>query len=595
MSGPDAHVLLGLVHCLCDDIAAVFPSLSRCLHHDKGYILRRVQAEGLSFLTTSLPKMGKVFDQWLRDETATLDFSSCYFAPKFLSGVKDLISRTDVRDSDRAHLYRWMRQLAFCFYKLEVPFDSGDLRVAYDAFIERDKELEKTDCEISPFESGEAAYILGQVFEDYNPHPLYPKHGPGSVATREVGDDKWCFRRHYRSIHRRFPMYDYFVPTLSGWRSDTAHFVTWYKSLVRLDSPTSRVVAVPKDSRGPRLISEEPLELQFMQQGYSARLVAHLERHRRTSGFVNFASQDINRNLALQSSRTGEMATIDLADASDRVSDYLVYLLFPEEMYRDLRALRSRRTDLPDGRTVTLQKFAAMGSAICFPIEAAVFWALSKGAIRKVTKGGDGDVYVYGDDIIVPREHCIAVCDELERFGLRVNRSKTYHTGFFRESCGIDAWKGYIITPSRIRQFPPSRPSQVGSLSNWVAVSNTLRENSFRKAADYIVQHVESVLSVPWNLSSAPLSFIDSEMSHSETRALNSKFRSRWNPILSRHELKVPSISQVRRLSTLRGWERLHRNLLCSPRDPNHWTPRRAVSLTTSWFSDHEAYERKGT
>jgi hypothetical protein len=56
---------------------------------------------------------------------------------------------------------------------------------------------------------------------------------------------------------------------------------------------------------------------------------------------------------------------------------------------------------------------------------------------------------VFGDDIIVPSECAEFVIDDLESFGLLVNRTKSFWRGAFRESCGVDAYNGVDVTPVR--------------------------------------------------------------------------------------------------------------------------------------------------
>lgn len=591
MLGPDAQVLLELALNLCDDLAVWFPTLAGGLQRDKRYIANRVGSEGLSFLTKGLPKFGKAFDNWLRDESLASAYAPEAFAPTFLSGVKDLISGTRISDSDRAVVYCWVRQLSYLFYKLEVPYSVAQLTESFAQFEQRNQSLEDSDA-FSPFETGEAARYLGSAMEGFSCSPLTPKHGPGAVATGEVGEEKWAFKRHYASAHHVYPWYEYFVPCLRVWSSDPSYALTWYKSLERLPFPEARMIAVPKDSRGPRLISEEPLEIQYLQQGLLNRLVPFCERESRaTRGFVNFTNQEINGDLALQASKTGEWATIDLADASDRVSDYLVYLLFPGSIYRHLHALRSHYTILPTGKKVRLNMFAPMGSAICFPIQALTFWALCKGAIHKSAATGDSRVYVYGDDIIVPNDKYSVVCEGLEAVGLRVNHSKSYHTGFFRESCGVEAWKGHIVTPLRLKHLPPSRRNDVKGLSNWIAIHNGLLSRSYNLTSARLRTAVEQVVKVPWNIHGTPLSFQDSDLLSDELELRNAKFPRRWNPKWHRWESKFPVVRQGHENSCLSDWCRLHRDLLMMPRDPDRWQRRNAVSLETKWIGHRSVIE----
>lgn len=585
MYGPDAPQSVELALRLFDDIATMYPSLSSSVKRDKAYVQRRVAHEGIQFLLKTMPAVGRIFDMWLKDESGTLDFSTAYVAPAFLQGVCELIKASDTELHDRATLVRFIRQLSYLNYKVEVPYTNAQLESAYNAFVERDEDLESSDAQINWWNLHQAAEILGEVLGSFDRTGISPRHGPGAVATGEVGDDKWRFRRIFRSVHRRFPWYEFFVPSLSSWSSDPQRFALWYKSLEVHQFPTARVVAVPKDSRGPRLISEEPLELQFLQQGYFRCLTSHVERHRLTSGFVNFTKQEVNQQLALAGSRTGEWATLDLSDASDRVSDTLVYLLYPERVYKDLRALRSHQTILPDGRVVKLRKFAPMGSAVCFPVMALTIWSLAKAAMASATGCSDGLCYVYGDDIVVPSDMAEIVCSGLTMAGLLVNQAKSYCTGSFRESCGVDAWHGYNVTPARLRHFAPSTPLCFEALTNWVACGNLLRASGWEESATYVKSVVDSVIHLPWNIHGSSLSHVDSSLSCTDVRVLNAEFSHRCNPKLQRLEVRAPCLRAVVKRAKVKGYERLHRNLVVRPRNPNTWQPRRAVRLKWAWLT----------
>jgi hypothetical protein len=58
---------------------------------------------------------------------------------------------------------------------------------------------------------------------------------------------------------------------------------------------------------------------------------------------------------------------------------------------------------------------------------------------------------VFGDDIAVHSRYFDAVCSGLEIHNLKVNRVKSFSKGNFRESCGLDAFKGVDVTPLRLR------------------------------------------------------------------------------------------------------------------------------------------------
>jgi hypothetical protein len=122
-----------------------------------------------------------------------------------------------------------------------------------------------------------------------------------------------------------------------------------------------------------------------------------------------------------------------------------------------------------------LAKFASMGSALTFPIEAMVFSTVVFMAIASAEAeyGSEGQralvdtdlimrhrsgVRVYGDDIVVPVRFVHRVVEYLEAFGFRVNSNKSFWTGKFRESCGKEFYDGHDVSVVRVRREFPSRP-----------------------------------------------------------------------------------------------------------------------------------------
>jgi hypothetical protein len=280
------------------------------------------------------------------------------------------------------------------------------------------------------------------------------------VATGEVLNSKYVFQRKYQRLHQEYPYYEYFSPSLGKLSFESG----WYQKLQPSINPTAKVVLVPKDSRGPRLISMEPLEIQWIQQGLSKKFVKRVERHALTRGFVNFTDQTINRALAREASERGHLATLDLKAASDRVPLKLVEYLFPEDLFKAMMACRSTCTTLPSGEVLPLYKFAPMGSALCFPVMATTLWALTQSILsldpddldereelHALPRSPRLATFVYGDDLIVPTDAASRVFAELPHYGLKLNEQKSYTTGFFRESCGMDAYFGDQVTPVRLR------------------------------------------------------------------------------------------------------------------------------------------------
>ena len=225
----------------------------------------------------------------------------------------------------------------------------------------------------------------------------------------------------------------------------------------------------------------------FIQQGVARHLMSYIERHPYTRGHVNFVDQTINGALALESSLSKRWATIDLSDASDRVSVQLVKYLFPREVSTKWLALRSTATRLPSGAVLRLNKFAPMGSALCFPVESLTFWALAVGYVWERTRDlhrALESVYVYGDDIIIADEYTQGVIETLEGGCLKVNRDKSFSGNCaFRESCGIEAVNGFDVTPLRLRALPPQRPSDGPAIASWLQYASNAAVIAPRRSA----------------------------------------------------------------------------------------------------------------
>lgn len=264
------------------------------------------------------------------------------------------------------------------------------------------------------------------------------------------------------------------------------------QALPVLEAGTAKVVLVPKDSRGPRLISCEPLNYQWIQQGLGRKLMSYLESHPYTRGHVNFVDQTINQRLALQASADRNWVTLDMKEASDRVSLHLVRTLFDGlPILEALEATRTPETKLPDGRLVRMNKFAPMGSALCFPIESFVFYALCVGVLQAYgcypCRDARSRVFVYGDDLVVRREDYAMIMQHLPAVGLLFNSGKCCTEGFFRESCGVDAYLGFNVTPVKIRTVWSLKCKRTpDELSSYIAYANVFDDRSYYATSEFI-------------------------------------------------------------------------------------------------------------
>lgn len=511
---------------------------------DEDRVRNRVSAEGLPFLTVGLPQLARAVDYALSSGTPlqTPGFRKPKGSqlPSFLGWLFEKVFNSDGTerlDSCPVAL-RYLRQLLNVYKKLELPYADKLNREVAEKFISTDAGLYNDQAPSSFVRAvvREARKIVARVVGRVDPYGILPRHGPGAVATGEKGSDKSLFRDLYATLETGGYSYTEYFSLASA---SCDRYGLWGSSLRPQASGTAKVVLVPKDSRGPRLISMEPLGLQWIQQGQMRLLVETIESHKLTRGQVNFTDQTVNGHLALSSSLDQRFVTLDLKDASDRVGLNLVQMLFPDNWVVALEASRSTSTRLPDGREVVLNKFAPMGSANCFPVMALTLWAM---AVAGITLRGEGSrrtaaqsVYVYGDDIICRREDYPTVRQCLEEVGLRLSPNKCCTAGFFRESCGVDAHKGVNVTPVRISASLTS-PNAPNRLASYIAYSNALHLGGYTQAAALIEEWVQAEWAIPYTgEATTGLLFVRPD---EDIRALNRKrgIRTRFSSTLHRYE-----------------------------------------------------------
>lgn len=582
----DAHAcaVLSASTLLDDPLSITSP---KNLKKDTLLVQERTNREGLSFLTKTLPSLGKALLSGLKDNQFPTGFRGFKLdssgRPLFLGAYLELIFDEMTHPDTRSKAVKHVLQVTMMFYKLQTGYSDVASKAVLDRFDLVERELSDVcidECNAVKV----AAHVIGRVFEGLDPKKIYPKHGPGAVATGEKLWEKWDFKRLYNSIHQYYPYYEYFC---TGSTDELLDRVSWYKSLERLYEGRAKVVLVHKDSRGPRLISSEPLEFQYIQQGLSREIVSRLENHPLTRGFVNFEKQSVNASIALSSSIDGKYATLDLKDASDRVSMALVRRLFKEspDLLRAIEACRTTSTLLPDGRVVEFKKHAPMGSALCFPVMSVVLWSLAVGAVRQLEpfEAARNSVYVYGDDVIVPTEYAEAVISTLEAVGLRVNIDKCYWSGNFRESCGMDAYYGTQVTPIRAKLLP-ARPHDVQNYVASIAMINSLIEHGYGHASECLTAWTERVYGkIPYGIStSAYPCLIRPDLFDAIQCNQIKRIRQRRNESQCSIEVRSLGIKSDSKETQLDGWNRLLQNFL-QPSEDTRWMIRRSGKPERRW------------
>lgn len=484
----------------------------------------RFEHEGLSFAAITLPNFGKDFERSLDlgrvDPGAFPGFARKGGLPLFLGGFLDRVfdrSSGVLVDEPCLDSIFAVRQLTLMFKKIRVPCSDARVREALQEFVDCEKELAARQSGL--FDSYEFQRLGGLLWSDaltaverkLLDGQLLPKHGPGATADRLLGNKKYEQRVWHNRLEGVFPFLENALPNARYF--DEVEAVQF---LEPGDEPPVRVVTVPKTLKRPRIIAIEPTCMQFMQQAILEAVVDELESyvctlHKRDNlgfQFVGFRDQDPNRDMARKGSRDGSLATLDMSEASDRVSNEHVVSLLARwpHLLEAVQATRSTKAHVQgQGLDIILPltKFASMGSATCFPMEAMVFATvafmgiqrslntrLTRSDIRRLR----GKVRVFGDDIVVPVEHVSAVIEELESFGFRVNASKSFWTGKFRESCGGDFYDGHDVSVVYMKDPIPTSRRCAQSVQSVVALRNLFHSRGLWVTARWLDERIGNVL-----------------------------------------------------------------------------------------------------
>jgi len=417
------------------------------------------------------------------------------------------------------------------------------------------------------------------------------RHGPGAVAERLKSWEKSDFKSWPDKLEDWFPYEQCGLTSSSTMRIPINH------------EPPSRLIEVPKTAKGPRLIASEPVAHQWCQQIIWKWLDLEFKRAYK-GNFINFKRQDLSGDMVLSASLDRKLATVDLSDASDRLSCWTIERMFRTKpsLLCALHAARTRwiRDDISEsaGSFIKLKKFASQGTATTFPIQSIVYLIISLAASL-----GDGkittrriwnlrnQVRVYGDDIILPTHGYARLRRLMELLGLCVNERKSYARGNFRESCGTDGFMGYCVTPVKPKTLVADSPEATQAV---IDTTNNLFNKGYWHASEQlrltIPVRFRSGLRVVASAASGRLglvSFVGSDERH---------LRKRWNSRLHRYEVRVLC---VRTKSRLRDREDCGQLLDFFRARYNPWYPRvvsesvnnRKTSIGLLWESlNHDAH-----
>lgn len=425
-----------LLSCLYDDLGALagITSEPRVLSHLKDALLDSIESAGMNEIDRSLVRR--------------------------ISSTFGLLPPVDCFVSDPLFI-EWFKKVyqLICFtLKVKQKTFTNEQETAYLKKIDQ-IEAENRALRIDP--NGDlirmARYLLRRCNEEldlsYHKIAKFAHHGPGAVFDRTTHDDKSWWSAEFRTLNRALPP-DWYFASLSVLMDE-------FPSRERFDHITARLALVPKDWKGPRGVFISPKEAVFAQLGIDEAIKECAKRSFMSNSYTP-ESQLPSQELALFGSSNREWSTLDLSDASDRVTVQLVRHLYNRNDYIMLASTRPSHIVFPNGERRRLSMLSPMGDGKTFTVLTQVCWCLGMGAILlkdgylpargpslSVLRDYSRKIKVYGDDIIVETAYYHTVCEALEACGLRVNLRKSFTNGFFRESCGCDALYGRIVTPIR--------------------------------------------------------------------------------------------------------------------------------------------------
>lgn len=444
--------------------------------------------EGLHWCLNEAPKLEKLVLE-------TIETGRKLDLERFPTWIRRLAAASVV---DAVSL-RYLRQLLLFCYKADVTPAIDKIDQSYRGFLDTNSEVKKVGnsyANMSPLLLNLARKHCQSVLYKFRPKALLPMHGPGASTTSK---DLWT--HWYSTIESIYPFSDWY-----SCYHNRDHIAQWSETPID-DQISAKLIDVPKDTRGPRLICVHPAEAIWLQQGLRLELERTISLPRDQAGpwprgHIQFDDQSVNGKIALLSSLSRRYATIDMKEASDRISEVLVQALFGR-YYKYFGCCRAQKVKIPHFANLgelDIHCYAPMGNATTFPVQSLVFWAICVASMQYRGFHQPGAVFVFGDDIIVPSSEAESVCTDLESFGLLVNRTKSFWRGAFRESCGIDAFNGINVTPIRWKTTLDAK--QLVSMQSLSDLAMRLRIAGYEEAAATSYAVLRSML---WRRRHVPL------------------------------------------------------------------------------------------
>jgi len=546
---------IALLRSLFFDLKRLNPGV-KGLERDVVTLEKRFENEGYSFLTVALPALDAALLQGLSSGkfTCPRHFKKVPKGtiPRFFSGmfckVFDPLTGLLVETPDPG-VIKDLRTVLMLYKKTQLSPENEDLlhAKAVNEFYQCDDVADQVSLpDRHDHLIGRVCKLLLNTLNVKDVENARYKHGPGAVKEGYSSNQKW--KEVYRAIKRDDPIlgrsglwgigeksptqssgpachetssftrllqpygvrtsaYSHGLRVYQGHRicsQDPSEF--FLEALPDGSSRSSaKLISVPKSSTARRTITIEPMLRQFVQQGLNTLLRDSIKECRVLRNCIALTDQTKNQILALEGSRYDNWATIDLKSASDLLSISLVKSVFRHspDFFGHMMDCRSPYVQTEGKPLLRLGKFAGMGNALTFPVQSVCYAVVCIAAIldsegtsptyRKVERASRR-IRVFGDDVIVQSKYAHQCVSWLEHVGLKVNVNKSFLAGNFKESCGVDAYKGVDVTPLYCRHRPELTNASPNVIASFISLSNHMWLQGLYTASTWLKNEVERSL-----------------------------------------------------------------------------------------------------
>lgn len=219
---------------------------------------------------------------------------------------------------------------------------------------------------------------------------------------------------------------------------------------------------VPKNYKSFRTIAPEPT----FWAAKALRCFRIMEKYLPTN--IHLHDQRYNRALLERASCGYPIMTVDNSMASDGITWEFFAKVYPPRFVAIVNKMLTRMVDMSKfGRPpFKLVSLATMGHPMTFILESTSFCVADMYANQLLGLPMTTDVWdekanefisvpqVYGDDQITWSEALPVLQDICQVLGWKLNLSKTYADGPYREACGLEVYSGRDVTPV----YWPRRP-----------------------------------------------------------------------------------------------------------------------------------------